>query len=185
RSRASLFEYHWQFHWEGEELSGGLAAYGPPLFEPRTHELESENTLYSPIRDLFHEINGPADAVWQQRVSQYIDLDQYIRFLATEVFLAEYDGWTGNWGINNFYFYRPATGTQHLVLPWDRDLAMVGQIDSSIFLHLDLSILPIQLLTFSDLKSRYLEMLDKTALMASEDGGFESTVAQSSKLIAR
>jgi spore coat protein H len=181
-STGYLFEYHWQFHWEGEELSGGIAAY-EPLFEPRTHELDSETTLYSPIRDLFHEINGPADAVWQQRVSQYIDLDQYIRFLATEVFLAEYDGWTGNWGINNLYLYRPATGTQHLVLPWDRDFAMTGQIDSSIFLHLNLSILPMQLLTFSDLKSRYLEMLEKTASMASEDGWFESTVTQSSALI--
>jgi hypothetical protein len=133
---------------------------------------------------LFREINGPPDAVWRDRVSQYIDLDQYIRFLATEVFLAEYDGWAGNWGINNFYLYRPPTGTQHQVLPWDRDHAMIGQIDSSIFLHLDLSILPMKLLTFADLKSRYLEMLDKTASMASEDGWFESTVTQSAALIA-
>jgi spore coat protein H len=181
-STGYLFEYHWQFHWEGEYLGDGLAAY-EPLFEPRTHELDSETTLYSPIRDLFREINGPPDAVWRDRVSQYIDLDQYIRFLATEVFLAEYDGWTGNWGINNFYLYRPPAGTQHQVLPWDRDYAMVGQIDSSIFLHLDLSILPMQLLTFSDLKSRYLEMLEKCAQMATQDGWFESTVAQSSALI--
>lgn len=179
-----LFEFHWQSsaYWEGSYLGDELAAY-QPFFEPRTHELESETTLYSPIRDLFREINGPTDAVWQGRVSQYIDLDQYIRFLATEVFLAEYDGWSGNWGMNNFYLYRPATGTQHQVLPWDRDLAMVGQIDSSIFLHLDKSVLPIQLLTFSDLKSQYLEMLKKTALLASEDGWFEAVVTQSSGLI--
>lgn len=181
-STGYLFEYHWQFHWEGEYLGDGLAAY-EPLFEPRTHELDSETTLYSPIRDLFREINVPPDAVWRDRVSQYIDLDQYIRFLATEVFLAEYDGWAGNWGMNNFYLYRPPAGTGHQVLPWDRDHAMIGQIDSSIFLHLDLSILPMQLLTFSDLKSRYLEMLEKCASMATENGWFETAVAQSSALI--
>ena len=178
-----LYEYHWQFHWDMSDLGDELPAY-QPLFEPRTHTLESEPTLYSPIRDLVREINGPPDAVWRDRVSQYLDLDQFITSVAIEVFLAEYDGLTGNWGMNNFYLFRPAATARHLIVPWDRDYAMIGQIDSSIVLRLDEYVFFQRAFSFSDLRARYFDVLEKCASIAAEDGWFESAVGQSATLIA-
>src|SRR5262245_381391 len=50
-----LFEYHWQDYWHGEYRGDDPAAY-KPVFEARTHVLESDTQLYAPIRDLFREI---------------------------------------------------------------------------------------------------------------------------------
>ena len=76
------------------------------MFEPRTRALEADAIHYTPFRDLFRETNGPDDAVWRDRVNQYIDLNYLVKYIAVESFLGEYDGFAGNYGMNNFYMYR-------------------------------------------------------------------------------
>ncbi len=107
QSGGYLFEYHWLMPFYAEDLGDNLASY-KPLFEPRTHELEADSTLYRPIRELFRQANEPDDAVWRDRVEQYIDLSQFVTLAAIETFIAEDDGVLGYAGMNNFYLYRPA-----------------------------------------------------------------------------
>ena len=42
-----------------------------------------------------HEVNEPDDAMWRERVEQYVDLPQFITQTAIEAFLAENDGLLG------------------------------------------------------------------------------------------
>jgi spore coat protein CotH len=46
-----------------------------------------------------------------------------VKYLAVDNFLADYDGFLGAWGPNNFYVYRQQGQTAHVVFPWDKDLA--------------------------------------------------------------
>ena len=80
--RLSVFEYHIGGSY-GEYLGDDLLGY-KQLFEPRTHELDADTILYAPIRDLFSEVNGPDDAVWRERVEQYVDLPQFMTHVAIE-----------------------------------------------------------------------------------------------------
>ena len=89
--RGYLFRFAYQREWRGEYLGDDLGAY-KPFFEPETHEREADATLYGPIRDLFREANAAEDAVWRDRVSQYLDLPQLVRHVAIETFLSEDDG---------------------------------------------------------------------------------------------
>lgn len=183
-SSGYLFEFHWPrtTNFYGNDLGDDLSAY-KSMFEARTHVLESDTILYSPIRDLFREVNSPQDAVWRSRVEQYVDLNQFVRFVAIEMFLAEYDGLTGNWGMNNFYLYRRGSGTIHQFIPWDRDFAFVGQFDSSIFLNTDVNILFQQAMAFSDLRDLYLTVLEQCAQRATEDDWLAREIAHSASVI--
>lgn len=177
-----LFEYHWMDEFRANDLGDDLAAY-KLRFEPRTHEKEADTVLWGPIRDFFREVNNPVDAVWRSRVEQYVDLQQFIRFVAIEVFLSEGDGVTGYAGMNNFYFYRPLGTNQHKWIVWDRDLCML-QVDSSIFLRTDENVLFRNAMAFSDLRTLYLDTLEQCAMSALEDGWFETEALQTSSLIA-
>ena len=98
----TVFEFHYSgaLTWRAEDL-GTNEAY-KPLFEPRTNVLDADTTLYTPIQQLFREVNGPDDAVWLERVGQYIDLRQFMAYVGIEQFIAENDGILGFAGMNNF-----------------------------------------------------------------------------------
>ena len=68
---------------------------------------------------------APATRSWRSSIEEFLDLKKFIRHLAIENFLAEEDGLTGDYGPNNFYFYRfvntnllhvPAVGQEQHVL---------------------------------------------------------------------
>lgn len=119
-STGYLYEYHYRFPFFGEYLGDDFGPY-KPIFEPQNHELESDSTLYGPIRDLFREANGPDDAVWLSRVDALIDLKQFVTHVAIQGCIVDNDGILGAFGINNFYLHRPANSTRFRILPWDED----------------------------------------------------------------
>ena len=47
-----LFEFHYRFPFYSQYLGDTLAPY-KTIFEPRSRQLDAENTIYGPIRDLF------------------------------------------------------------------------------------------------------------------------------------
>jgi spore coat protein CotH len=163
-----LFRFDYQREWRGDYLGDDLAAY-KPFFEPEAHELEADSTLYGPIRDLFREVNAADDAVWRDRVSQYVDLAQMIRHVAIETFLTEDDGFIGAYGMNNFFFYRPAGSSVHSLIPWDKDNAFTD-VNRSIFARTGENVLVCRALGYSDLRALYLDTLEECAGAAAADG---------------
>lgn len=176
-----LFEYKYLRPYFGEYLGDNLEPYRR-LFEAQTHELEPDSTLYSPIRDLFREVNQELDNVWRDRVSQYIDLSQLVSHVAIETFLTENDGFLGPAGMTNFYLYRPANQTVHTLLPWDRDTTFF-QIDLPIFDRTDLNVLFSRALAFEDLRGLYLDVLERCARSAAEGGWLDAEIARADSLV--
>ena len=72
------------------------------------------------IERLIWTIDQAGDAAWRQSIAEYLDLPKFIRHLAIESFLAEEDGITGDYGPNNFYFYRYENKSLFQFIPWDK-----------------------------------------------------------------
>jgi spore coat protein CotH len=176
-----LFERHFLHPFLGEDLGDELTAYRR-VFEPRNHELEADTVLYSPIRDLFHEVNQPVDTVWRERVGRYIDLPQLVTHVAIETFLSEADGVLGVAGMANFYLYRGPSSDRHRLIVWDKDHTFAA-VDSPIFLRVEENALFSRALAFGDLRALYLDVLDQCARSAAGDGWLEGEIVRLSTLI--
>ena len=93
------------------------ALYAPRPFKPETRELDPQGEV---IERLFWTANVAGDAVWRTSIEEFLDMKKFIRHLAIENFLAEEDGLTGDYGPNNFYFYRFLNTNKFTFLPWDK-----------------------------------------------------------------
>ena len=161
----TLFEYHYVREWLGEDL-GELAAY-KPLLEPRTRVLEADRTLYQPIQDAFREINAPDDAVWRERVNEYLDLEQFMTHVGIEAFISENDGILGFAGMNNFYLYRGPGSNRHRLFVWDKDNAFLA-LDSPIPVE-NANVIFQRAMTYPDLRETYFRTLEECARIARAD----------------
>jgi len=176
-----LFERHFIRSYYGEDLGDNPAAYRI-VFEPRTHELEADTVLYSPIQALFREVNQPVDGVWRERVDAHIDLAQFVTHVAIETCLSESDGVLGFAGMANFYLYRGPAGDRHRFVVWDKDRTF-SAIDSPVFLRAEENILFSRAITFGDLRALYLDVLEHCAHVAAGEGWMEREVTRLSTLI--
>jgi spore coat protein CotH len=120
-----LFEYRWLFNYYFDYLGSDLTQYAP-LFAPRTRETESLQALYGPIEAMVRTMNDAADADFVPAVSQYLDLNLFVRHVAVQDFVAENDGILGYAGLNNFYLYRFTGTTLHQFIPWDKDNTFIS-----------------------------------------------------------
>lgn len=116
-----LYEYHFDnaaespfnFGYPGPDAS----LYTPVPFKPETRESDPRGDV---LERLFWTINIASDAVWRTSMAEFLDLGKFMRHLAIENFLAEQDGITGDYGPNNFYFYRFENTNLFQFLPWDK-----------------------------------------------------------------
>jgi len=176
-----LFEYKYVQVWHGEDLGTDSEVY-VPLFEARTHEKQAQQTLYAPLRDLFTASAETSGDAWRARVESFIDLHELLAYLAVETFTSDNDGLLGAWGMNNFYLHRGAEGTQHQIVPWDKDQAF-GDVEAGIFLRADENVLIRQALAFPDLRAYYLEKLQQCAEIAAADGWLAAQVDAAAALV--
>jgi spore coat protein CotH len=93
------------------------ALYTPVPFKAETLELDPQGEV---LERLFWTATVAGDAVWRTSIEEFLDMNTFIRHLAIENFLAEEDGITGDYGPNNFYFYRFLDTNRFTFLPWDK-----------------------------------------------------------------
>jgi len=96
------------------------ALYVPVPFKPETHESDSRPEF---IEQLVKAINETSVGAFRSAVAGYLDLQKFLRHVAAEVFLADSDGFLGDYGINNFYFYRFTDRKRFTFIPWDKSEA--------------------------------------------------------------
>jgi hypothetical protein len=137
------------------------------LFEAKTHEDDSPDTLYGPLRDMCRLATESSDADFSDVLGGFIDLDQFVRYVAVENFVADVDGILGFAGMNNFYLYRLEHTTVSQVIPWDKDLAF-DNVARPIFENADNNVLMRRALAVPRLRALYLETLRQAAAIASE-----------------
>jgi spore coat protein H len=175
-----LFEHKYLNGFFGEFLGDDYAPY-KLRFEAQTHRLESDYTLYAPIRELFREVNLDVDGVWRERVSWFVDLPQLVTHVAIETFLGEFDGFLGGSGMANFYLYRPVATNVHRLLAWDRDTTF-QEVESPIFARVSDNALMSRALRFADLRQLFLDVLEQCAHSAAQDRWLEREIYRAYQL---
>jgi hypothetical protein len=128
-----LYEYDYDaddepyyFEYRGEDPS----LYSPKPFKPATHEKDPDA---KPLEAMIRTINQASDAEFVGAMAEFLDLKQFMTYVAIENFLAETDGMLGNWAINNFYFYRFEKKNLSTFIPWDRSHSFTAGPDFSIW----------------------------------------------------
>jgi spore coat protein CotH len=114
-----LYEYNWEREYYFDYLGPDLGAYR--IFDPKTHSKDPELLIWGPIEEMTRTANEVPDAIFVREMSAYMDLALFTKQIALENFLAESDGLLGDWGMNNFYMYRPVGSTRFQILQWDKD----------------------------------------------------------------
>ena len=157
-----------------EDKGSDPARYVPLPFKPETHE---DNPRPEFIAQWVQTVNQSTSATFRTAVGGYIDFQKFIRHVAVEVFVADYDGFIGNYGMNNFYAYRADPGTMFTLIPWDKSQAFLGGVNYSIWhniadvqssLH---NRLMDRVLSDPDLNSLYLDTLLEIAKSAADTTG--------------
>jgi spore coat protein H len=167
-----LYEYHWKDEYAWDYLGPELRIY-EELFEAKTHETDAPAVLYGPLEDLFQTINEASDTQFEREVGELLDLQQFVRHIAVENFVAEHDGFLGYWGPNNFYLYRFQGRKLAQLLPWDKDLVFWAK-DQDIFQGIEDNVLARRALAVPSLYRLYLETLLECAARAQERESPES-----------
>jgi hypothetical protein len=160
-----LYEYHFDNAAESPFNFGypgpAPSLYTPAPFKPETQESDPQGEV---LERLFWTINIASDAVWRAAMAEFLDLNKFIRHLAIESFLAEEDGITGDYGPNNFYFYRFENKNLYTFLPWDKSNTF-WEIAYSIFRNIEdgpenhRNRLVLRALRYTDLRELYLNTI--------------------------
>ena len=110
-----------------ENLRNGLEYFGEEwkpyaeMYGAKSEPAEAEKKRLIAFAKL---INRSDDAAFQKEIDNYLDIDNFLRFLATTAFLAHYDSFIG-FGHNYLMYLNPETNKFHF-LPWDLDHAFGG-----------------------------------------------------------
>jgi len=126
-----------------EEFVADRISKKTPVFKPVTYQLfehlGDDWSAYSAIYDLKTKataaqerrviefarlVSFANDAEFAERLGDFLDLDEFARFLAGEVLLSSYDSILANG--QNFYVYLDPRSNKFGFIPWDLDLAWGG-----------------------------------------------------------
>lgn len=163
-----LYDYEWNseywFHYAGPDP----ALYSPLPFTPKTNEKSPDP---APLVDFIRTLNEAPDEDLPAALAPFVDPRQFLDYLATETYLAERDGMTGDWGINNFYLYRPKGQSRHFFIPWDKD-GTFGSPDQSVWNRTDRNVLTRRLLANPEYRDYFHRAVEKCASIAGNSGGW-------------
>src|SRR5262249_7757919 len=112
-------------------------------------------------------INESADGDFAAAVGEYLDLRLFMKHVAIENFLVEWDGITGNWAMNNFYLYRFRQSNRSQFIPWDKDNTFTF-IDVPVDFRMYLKVLTRRAMMVPDLRQAYYDTLARCASVAAE-----------------
>ena len=161
-----LYEFNkvavWRLSYLGDELEPYKA-----YFEAKTHETKSDEEVYRPVEELVRLINETPSSSLTETLGPLLDLPGLIRYLAVQNFLGENDGFVGQWGMNNFYLYRPENKRQHVLIAWDDDLSFTAPT-YDVFSYHDSNVLMRKMMEVPELRTLYLSTLRDAAVSAAE-----------------
>ena len=169
----SGYLYDWQenrdagYHFE--YLGPDPSAYVPAPWDPKTRKSAPDAAF---IEAMVRTVNQASDQDFVREVSRYIDLKQFVVYLATEKFLSDYDGFLGRvFGMNNIYWYRFASGDGFVLIPWDKD-GTFDWAETPIWEGIEENVLARRALQVPELRQLYLASLVKVAQLAGGPGGW-------------
>ncbi len=163
----NLGDVPYHFEYSGPEPE----RYVPHPFKPETHESDSRPER---IVEMVRTVAEASQAIFRSAIAGLVDVEQWVRYVAVEMFLGDNDGFLGGSGMNNFYLYRPHVEARHVLIPWDKSEATLNGSGYSV-LHTLRSVpesernrLMVRLMASEDLRSLYFDTLVACAAMAME-----------------
>ncbi len=146
-----------------EDRGTNPASYVPSPFKPETHETDP---LPERIVELVRIVNDTdPQAAFRIRIEPYVQWDNFIKHIAIENCLADQDGFNGDYGMNNFYWYQWTNKNLFTWIPWDKSEAFKSGPFMQIF-HNILDVpapitnrLSARALNSDDLRNMYLDTL--------------------------
>ena len=116
-----------------EGLRGGVGSQGDSwatyaaMYRP-----DRDATPYEQQRiiEFARLVSQPDSALFRARIGTYLDVDNFLRYLAVNAFLGNWDSYIN--GSHNFYLYLDPNDDKIRFLPWDEDLSLGGRGNAAI-----------------------------------------------------
>ena len=111
-----------------EGLRGGIRQLGEtwaaytPIIRPDRDATPREQARVMEFAQL---ISQPDVERFRAHIHSYLDVDQFLRFIAVNAFIVNRDSYIG--GGHNYYLYLDPKDDKFRFIPWDVDLSMSGQ----------------------------------------------------------
>jgi uncharacterized protein (TIGR03437 family) len=157
--------YH--FEYLGPDLSKYASATIPTPFSPQTHTNAPDTVT---LEGMIRTINQEPDATFLSAMAPYLDLKLFLRHIAVETYLADFDCILGEYfGMNNFHFYRFVNKQLSQFIPWDKDNAFTATV-RPVLENANQNVLMRRLMAIPEYKQYYFEALVKTAMTAVAGG---------------
>jgi spore coat protein CotH len=163
-----LYNYEWADAWFFDYRGTNPSNYSPIPFKLETN---FDRPDPFPLVAMVLTINQAADAQFEMDVSQYLDLDNFVREIAAENFVADQDGIIGDFGLNNFFLYRLQNQLSSIFIPWDKSNAFFSR-DWPILHNVDTNVLSRRVFAQAHLLADYLDYLRLAADIAGGPGGW-------------
>jgi hypothetical protein len=167
-SNGYLYNYTYSDPFFFEYRGPSAASYSPIPFKPENHFIDPDPAA---IEAMVRNINQASDSQFQSTVSQYVDLNAFVREIAAENFVSEQDGIIGNYGLNNFYLYRFENALRSTFMAWDKSNAFWA-IDWPVLHNVNTNVLSRRALAVPELLAVYRDTLSTAADAAGGAGGW-------------
>lgn len=166
-----LYEFKYKdpgYHFEYLGSNPNLYSGDGLMWQPETHD---NNPDPKPLEAMVRAINQSSDTDFVSAVSQFLDLKLFMAQMAIDNFVADNDSVLGDWGMNNFWFYRFVGKNLSQFIPWDKSETLVA-MDFSIFKNHDTNVLMKRAMKVPELRNAYLAALAKCAALVGGQGGW-------------
>ena len=116
--------------YEFDDRGTDPSAYVPLPFKPETYVDDPRPEF---IVQLIQAVNmATSPAAFRAAVGEYLDLKNFLRHVAVEMFVGDNDGFIGDYGTNNFYWYRFANRKLFSFIAWDKSETFKNHLTNSI-----------------------------------------------------
>lgn len=176
------FLYEWEFRdgYRMQYLGDNPDLYSPSPFKPETNEL---NPDAAPLERMIRVINQSSDAEFVAAVGEYLDLKKFLTAIAVESYIAEFDGFLSDYGVNNMYFYRFKGKNLGMFLPKDKDNTFTA-IEHPMFRNAKDNILVKRCLAIPELRDfLFAEVMRAAAIAGAGDGWMDKEIVKLASLI--
>ena len=174
--------YEWEFRdgYRMQYLGDNPDLYSPSPFKPETNEL---NPDAAPLERMIRVINQASDAEFVTAVGEYLDLKKFLTGLAVESYLAEFDGFLSDYGVNNMYFYRFKGKNLGMFLPKDKDNTFTA-IEHPMFRNAKDNVLVKRCLAIPELRDfLFAEVMRAAEIVGAEDGWMDKEIVGLANLL--
>jgi len=146
----TAYKYEYTVPYTFTYKSDAISDYVPDPFKPETNTTSFDTGMAEFVK----AINQTPASTFTSTISTYIDPQKFLTYMAVENAIAEHDGFVGQFGMNNFFFYQFAGTKKFTLIPWDKDAAFTS-VDWPVMQRLDANELTKRLIADPALKSYY------------------------------